>query len=43
MTYDKPEVTVVGDASETIQGGKPKGQDAGSLTDLNASDCEFDD
>jgi hypothetical protein len=44
MTYNKPEVTVLGDAANLIQGSKQQQGDAGSLTvQLRIADCELDD
>ncbi len=40
MTYEKPEVSVLGDAAHLIQSGGKNTGDAGPGTDL---DCELDD
>jgi len=45
MTYQKPEVAVLGDASHIIQGGIPKqtSLESDGVTPRFASDCEIDD
>jgi hypothetical protein len=46
MTYQKPEVTVIGDAIRVILGAVPKQQlplETGTSIPQVASDCEFDD
>ncbi len=42
MNYTKPEITELGDASRTIQGGKNFPGDPGSQP-VSGADCEFDD
>jgi len=43
MTYNKPEIEVLGDAAELIQGSKPTFGDNGSSSNPAATDCELDD
>ena len=41
MTYNKPEITELGNAAELIQGSKSINQDLSGP--VGASDCELDD
>jgi hypothetical protein len=43
MTYNKPEIAVLGEAPRLIQGGKSIGGDDGSLSNPGTTDCELDD
>jgi hypothetical protein len=43
MTYSKPEVEVLGNAVELIQGSKPNHGDGGSASNPAATDSELDD
>lgn len=44
MTYSKPEVAVLGDATRLILGGKTiENPDSASLTVFQVPDCELDD
>jgi hypothetical protein len=43
MTYQKPEVAVLGDAAHLVQGSKHNSVDDGSLTSNGVTDCELDD
>ena len=45
MNYEKPEITVIGDASHVILGAIPKVRnlEPGGTTHRDPLDCEFDD
>ncbi|HXN74426.1 MAG TPA: hypothetical protein VN861_17900 [Candidatus Acidoferrales bacterium] len=44
MTYTKPEIAVVGEAAQLIQGGKMMGgADGHPVFNLTTSACELDD